>query len=164
MQRPLDQPPYSVSCQACVEGQRWVCVEPGQPLTGDEDVICLCPEHARIVEGTPGWRRVWDVPQLPGVPLETHELMTVVAARLEADATASPIPEPLRKALANVFRGTARSVTVASMMNGSAASRYVDQRFGHVIALAELAWQLDIASPGEAGTSAPGGDLGREIS
>lgn len=154
MQRPLDQPPYSTSCEACAEGQRWVCVEPGQPLTGDEDVIRLCPEHAKIVAGVPGWRKAWDVPQLPSVPLETHELMTVVAGHLEADAPNTAIPEPLRKALANVFRDTARSVTLASMMNGSSASRYIDQRFGQVIELAELALRLDTAPADDAPPSA----------
>lgn len=141
--RPLNQPPYSISCTACAQGQRWVCVPAGQPLTGDEDVIRLCPEHATIVEGTPGWRRVWDAPQLPGVPLETHELMTVVASHLEREGVDTTIPGPLRLGLANLFRATARSVTLASMMNGSSAARYIDQRFGPTIALAELAWRLD---------------------
>lgn len=143
MDRPLDQPPYSISCAECAQGQRWVCVPAGQPLTGDEEVIRLCPEHATIVEGTPGWRRVWDEPQLPGVPLETHELMTVVACHLESESADTTIPEPLRQGLANLFRATARGVTLASMMNRSSASRYIDQRFGPTIALAEVTWRLD---------------------
>lgn len=143
MTRPLSQPPYSISCEACKEGQQWVCVPAGQALTGDENIIRLCPEHAMIVEGAPGWRKVWDMPQLPGVPLETHELMTVAACHLEADAINTAIPEPLRKELANVFRATARSVTLASVMNGSSASRYVDQRFSEIISLAELVSRLD---------------------
>lgn len=142
MNRPLDQPPYSLSCEACAEGEEWVCVPAGQPLTGEEDVHRLCAEHAALIDGVPGWRKVWAKP-LPGVPLETHELMTVVACHLEGPGTGSPIPKALRQELANVFRDTARKVTLAGMMNGASTGRYVDQRFGPLIRLAELAWALD---------------------
>jgi hypothetical protein len=129
----LSQPPNSHSCEACVDGEPWVCVLPGQPLTGEESVIRLCRDHVEIVEGTPGWRKVWDKP-LPGVPLDAHELMTVAASRLEELVPGSPIPRDLRTALAAVFRDAARQITLAG---------YVEQKFRRLLELAEHAWYLD---------------------
>lgn len=154
MTRPLDQPPYSTPCAACADGERWLHTSEGQELTGDEEVIRLCPQHAKIVEGKPGWRKAWNNSPLPGVPLDTRELMTVVARRLEDVATNTPIPELLRKQLAYVFRDTARRVTLDSRMNGSATGRHVDQRFSQLIRLAELAWELDMTLAGEANGAA----------
>lgn len=158
MTRPLDQPPYSTPCAACADGERWLHVSEGQELTGDEEVVYLCPEHAKIVEGKPGWRKAWNNPPLPGVPLETHELMTVVARRLEDVVTNTPIPELLRKQLANVFRDTARRVTLDSRMSGPVTGRDVDQQFSQLIRLAELAWELDMPPANETDAAAAKGD------